>query len=253
MKGYILLARSLQESEIWKKPSDWLKVWIHILQDVNHKDNHISERGEKLFNYKEISYFCGVSYSTVDHFIRWAKEARLLATRKATRGTFIKVLNYDVYQDSENYKSETKSETAAKQRRNKSDTINKNDKNDNIIIAKKTSPAKKRKDIPVAEHVRIVNMVVLAQGLRFDNKKEYSLFLNKNLRMATELKNTYSLEVIAKGICYVLKQQFPDWSLSAVGKHIHKMKDIKVESNESKQAIEKLLKKSLQHNPNTKC
>ena len=116
--------------EIWRKPSDWLKIWIHILQEVNHKDNCISERGERLFNYKEIAFLTNTSYSTVDHFIRWAKSAMMLATRKTTRGVFIKVLNYDVYQISDEYKSDTKSDTDAKQKRNKSDTINKNDKND---------------------------------------------------------------------------------------------------------------------------
>ena len=41
----------------------------------------------------------------------------------------VSVVNYDKYQAIGNYKSDTKSDLEAKQKRNRSDTINKNDKN----------------------------------------------------------------------------------------------------------------------------
>ena len=65
--------------------------------------------------------------STVDHFIRWAKASQMLATRKATHGMYVTILNYDTYQDMSTYRSDTESETKAKQKRH---SLNKNDKND---------------------------------------------------------------------------------------------------------------------------
>jgi len=131
--GCILLARKVQASGIWEKPSDWLKIFIYILQEVNHKGNTHYERGTNFFNLRDVASDCGVSRNIVYHFIKWGKSAKLLATRKTTRGVVIYVLNYDKYQTLDNYKSDTKSdtssETEAKQKRNRSDTINKNGKN----------------------------------------------------------------------------------------------------------------------------
>ena len=77
----------------------------------------------------------------IDHCIRWLKSATMIATRKATRGFTLNILNYNGYQSLENYKSDTKSdsksEMKAKQKRNESDTINKNDNNDKNEIMKK--------------------------------------------------------------------------------------------------------------------
>lgn len=131
--GYICLARKIQTSDIWSKPSDWLKIWIYILQEVNHTDNKMYSKGENFFNYRDISRDCGVKYNSITKFVKWAKLATLVATQKTTRGIVIKVLKYDEYQNTQNYKSDTKSDTSgklkAKQKQHKSYTINNNNKN----------------------------------------------------------------------------------------------------------------------------
>ena len=43
----------------------------------------------------------------------------------------VTILNYDYFQNLDNYKSDTESEMKATQKRHRSDTINKNDKNEN--------------------------------------------------------------------------------------------------------------------------
>jgi len=138
--GCILLARKIQSSEIWKKPADWLKIWVYLLQEVNHQDNKLFKRGENLFNYKDVARECGVKYNSVAKFIKWAKLATLVATHKTTRGVVVKVLNYNKYQTLQNYKSDTKGDTVgeieAKQKRNRSDTITKECKNENTTTAK---------------------------------------------------------------------------------------------------------------------
>jgi len=139
-EGCILLARKLQDSDIWGKPSDWLKVWIYFLQGVNHGSHKQFKRGENFFNIVEMAKDCGVSRHTIYHFIKWAKSATLITTRKTTRGVVLTVLNYDKYQTLGNYSNDTNNdtsgETETKQKRYRNDTINKyvkNDKNEKEI------------------------------------------------------------------------------------------------------------------------
>jgi hypothetical protein len=120
--GFIVIHRQILESEIFYKPAEWLKIWIYILQKVNFKDAYF-QRGENLFNMQSIANDCHCSYNTVDKFLRWARKSKMLATRKTTRGVVVLVLNYAKYQDVDFYKGDTKSETEAKQRRNRGDTI----------------------------------------------------------------------------------------------------------------------------------
>ena len=137
--GSFQLARKIFESDIfYNKPDKWFKIWVFILGICNHKDNKQFKRGECFTTYAEISEYTKAKCTSIDHCIRWLKSAKQIATRKATRGFYINVLNYDYYQDFNNYKriksdteSEDKSEIEAKQKRNRSDTIIKNGNNDN--------------------------------------------------------------------------------------------------------------------------
>lgn len=129
--GYILLSRTLTESEIFHKPAEWLKVWIYILQKVNFKDAYF-ERGENFFNMQDIARDCGVSYNSVNKFLVWARKNEMLATRKTTRGVVIKVLGYAKYQDPNFYESNTESKTEAKQKQNRSNTIKEEGKNERM-------------------------------------------------------------------------------------------------------------------------
>lgn len=151
--GWVKLHRKIQKSEIWGKPSDWLKIWIYILQEVNHTDNKLFNRGENLFNYIDIARECGVKYNSVAKFIKWAKLATLLATQKTTRGVIIKALKYNEYQASEKIKGDTKGDTCgeieAKSKRNRSDTIIEEYKNErmkenttNVVLANTPEPEK---------------------------------------------------------------------------------------------------------------
>lgn len=83
--------------------------------------------------YKEIGDDTRASKNQIDHFMRWAKKERMLATRKTTRGMVVTVLQYQHYQDPANYESDTKSEIKAKQARHRSDTISKENKKDKNI------------------------------------------------------------------------------------------------------------------------
>lgn len=133
--GYILIARNIMYSEIWKKKPEYLKVWIYLLIHVNHQTNRVFPRGSNFFNVPEISKETGVGVNTVYNSIEWLKKAKQITTQKTTRGIVVNALQYNEYQDPANYKGETKGETegeiTTKQVRNGYDTINNNDNNDN--------------------------------------------------------------------------------------------------------------------------
>jgi len=104
--GFILLSRQILCSEIWRKPPEWLKLFLYILLKVNHKDG-LFPRGSNFFNFSE-DRPDGVSKIQVYEFLRWAKseKVKFCTTQKTTRGIIIKVNNYDLYQTADNYENQ---------------------------------------------------------------------------------------------------------------------------------------------------
>lgn len=106
--GYILLARNIIESEIWLKPTAYLKIWIYILSRVNWKKSKKNEIGEELFNFSQ-EKIPGVKLTQVYDFLRWAKtlnsrdQTTQITTQKTTRGIRLKVTKFAYYQDVRNY------------------------------------------------------------------------------------------------------------------------------------------------------
>lgn len=132
--GAILLARSFLDSEIFAdKPHVWTKIWLYILAKANFQDNGRFKRGELFTTYRDICLATRASIGETDHCIRWLKSAKQISTRKATRGLYIRALNYNIYQDIKSYKSDTKNrlvgDLKARQKRHRSDTKKNNDKN----------------------------------------------------------------------------------------------------------------------------
>ena len=83
--GCILLSRQIMKSEIWKKPPEYLKIFLYILLKVNHKDD-LFPRGSNFFNFSE-ERPTGVTKNQIYDFLRWAKSEKIgiLTTQKTTR------------------------------------------------------------------------------------------------------------------------------------------------------------------------
>ena len=152
--GYILLSRKLLESEIMAKPPLYLKVWIYLLTNAQHKEYKGLKRGQLFTSIPEIqeamSYMVGYrketpSYKQIRGVLDWLRfpyegttkderRASMIGTTKGTHGILVTIVNYDLYQDPKNYEGHseghnegiTKDERGARQGHN----INKNDKND---------------------------------------------------------------------------------------------------------------------------
>ena len=173
--GATLWARQTIDSDIfYNKPDKWFKIWFYLINKVNHKDTKQFKRGSCFLKYEWIMDKTKATKNEVDHCIRWLKSATMIATRKATGGFTIKVLNYNAFQSLENYKSDTKSdsigETKARQKRNKSYTINKNDKNDKNV---------KKRDTLSSRCALIINYLNEKTGSNFDPKNESTTDLIK--------------------------------------------------------------------------
>lgn len=133
--GCVMLARKIQESEIWiKKPSWWYKTWTHILMKVNHRNNPQFKRGTNFFNMKKIYGDCflyneGIKEEAVKNFIRFLKKRSMITTQKTTRGFVLTVCNYELYQNLDNYKNPTENSIKTPSKPHRNSTINNNDNN----------------------------------------------------------------------------------------------------------------------------
>lgn len=156
------------------KPAIWFKIWIYILQKVNHDENKYFERGTNLFTYHEIANNCRATYGQVEKCVKWLKQAGQLSTQKTTRGIVISVLQYNKYQRLDNYKIGTKIdspiETESKQNRNRIDTINKNEKKcNNVSGANAPTPSQIAKEFFSDSEMRERYIAKLAkQGVKVE-------------------------------------------------------------------------------------
>ena len=192
--GATLWARQTIDSDIfYNKPDKWFKIWFYLINEVNHKDNKQFKRGSCFMRYEWIMEKTKANKNEIDHCIRWLKSATMIATRKATRGFTLNILNYNGYQSLENYKSDTKSdsksETKAKQKRNESDTINKNDKNGKNEIKEKSDIFLKawkdfkemRKKIKKPMTDRAEEMLLTSLNKLNENNQEQVAILNQSI------------------------------------------------------------------------
>lgn len=152
--GCILIARKIVESEIWKKPPLYIKVWLYLLTQAQHKKYKQLDRGQLRTSIPEIIHACSwyigarIERPTKDQIfqiIEWLRKpheggnegnarAMMISTTKATHGMIITIDNYGFYQTMGNYESnaEDNDENQAKaQRRQRTpDNINNNGIND---------------------------------------------------------------------------------------------------------------------------
>lgn len=169
--GCILLSRQILKSDIWRKPPEYLKIFLYILLRVNHKDG-LFPRGSNFFNFSD-ERPSGVTKDQIYKFLSWAKseKVQILATQKSTRGVVIKVNNYDKYQSLENYQRQDEwqdnGRTAAEQRQDNGSTINNNERMkelNNVISIDKQKTKKRKKFVPPT----------------FEEVKKYCLEVRKN-------------------------------------------------------------------------
>lgn len=130
--GCTLWARQTIDSEIFTdKPDVWFKIWFYLVNKANHQDNQKFKRGQAYVKYDWIMSATGATNAQVHHCIRYLKSRHAVTTRKATRGMYITIVNYDTYQNLDSYRSHTENQPKDRQKTDRRHTINKNGNNDN--------------------------------------------------------------------------------------------------------------------------
>lgn len=115
--GFVVWWRKTLDSQVFlEKPAEWFKLWFYLVMRANWEDGRLP-RGSFHIRYRFLQDKLHISRNSIDHFIRYAKGQHMLATRKATRGMVVTVLNYAKYQDKRIIISDSKSDSKATQKR----------------------------------------------------------------------------------------------------------------------------------------
>jgi|GEM_PF-5486961 len=114
--GYFIIARHIFESDLWEKPPYFIKLWIFLIGQACHQERRyrgfVLRRGQCFLTYgdllEEASYYVGArkekyTVGQMKHFMKFLRDTGRITTSKEPRGVVITILNYEKYQNPENY------------------------------------------------------------------------------------------------------------------------------------------------------
>lgn len=176
--GWICIHRKIQDNIIWNdKPFNRGAAWIDLLMLANHEDKKIIfngsvvevKRGEKITSLRKLSERWGWSITKTKKFLNLLSDEKMINYKSDSKKTVYSIVNYEVYQDNENTKSNTeitlkenknKTEKNQKEIKKKQTTMNNNDitmnNNDNNTTGVVPPPAEMNLDDPkLAELIKL--------------------------------------------------------------------------------------------------
>lgn len=112
--GYILQARKLLASGIMQKPALYLKLWTWMLLQATHTEHGNLKRGQLRCSIDDMRQAMAykIGYRTkrpTEKEIRRAYafmiDSGMIEVEKITHGMLVSILNYDTYQNPENYQT----------------------------------------------------------------------------------------------------------------------------------------------------
>ncbi len=143
MAGYIKLYRDIQEHWTWQdKPFSRGQAWIDLLMMANHDTNKVVlgneiilvERGCLITSEVKLAKRWGWSRHKVRDFLDLLKKDEMIVKKSDTKRTYLNILNYNLWQDSETAKGQRKdSKRTTKGQRKDTNKNDKNDKNEKNI------------------------------------------------------------------------------------------------------------------------
>lgn len=232
--GYILLSRKIIESEIFKKPPLYLKVWIYLLSKAQHKDYRQLKRGQLWTNIPEIqeacSWYVGFRKETpskkqIYTILEWLRnpyeqdnekntKKTMIVTTKGTQGMLIYIENFNHYQTSKNYEGndEGNNEIPMKELRkdDEGNNINNNDNNVNNVnkedvpLKKEKIYTKEDKEYLLAEYLSKQIAKRLNKPLKEEKDlQRWAADFNKMVRL-----DNYDLEEIKEVLMFSQKNDF---------------------------------------------
>lgn len=208
--GWICVHRKIQDNIIWDdKPFSRGQAWVDLLLLANHEDKQILfdgnvidiKRGEKITSLRKLSERWGWSITKVKKFLNLLSDEKMISYKSDSKKTVYNIVNYEVYQDNENTKSNTEitlkenrnnTERKQKENRKKQTTMNNNDitmnNNDNNTTGVVPSP---EMDL---DNPKLAELIKLYQDCGFGLITPYSA------NMLRDYMNEYSYEWVKEAI-----------------------------------------------------
>ncbi len=184
MLGWIKLHRQIQGHWLWlsEKPFDKRSAWIDILLMVNHEDKKILlgndlvevKRGERLTSEPKLAERWGWSRTKVRNFLNLLEKDGMIENKKEGRKrTRLKVLNYSIYQGSEDSEKTSKKQVKNNERtsREQAEDINKNDKKE-----KNDKECKEDIYILTADEQRFLDTLSQVKNYPLDRDKDLEMY-----------------------------------------------------------------------------
>lgn len=112
--GFISIHRKIQDNWIWQDPERF-RAWMDILLCAQFADSEVIvngvlikvPRGSWFVSQRTLQTRWGWSRTKVSMFLNMLVSEQMLDVKKTTRGSVLKVLNYDIYQDPSGRKKAT--------------------------------------------------------------------------------------------------------------------------------------------------
>ena len=125
-RGYIKLYRDVQGHDLWDdKPFARGQAWIDLLMMVNHEDKQVLfegrfvpvYRGARMTSLRKLSERWGWSTGKTSRFLNELEKANMIRQERNSKRTMISIVNYGIYQTSQNSRRNTDG-TLTEHRRN---------------------------------------------------------------------------------------------------------------------------------------
>ena len=209
LKGWISIHRKIQDNSIWNdKPFNRGAAWIDLLLLANHEDKKMLfngnvvevKRGEKLTSLRKLSERWGWSITKVKKFLNLLSDEKMISYKSDSKKTVYNIVNYEVYQDSENIKSNT--EITLKENKNKTKKnqkeINNNDNNDN-------NDNKNNNVVGVEQSELDLDEPQLAQLIKIYENCGFGLITPYSANMLRDYMNEYSFAWVKEALEIAMK------------------------------------------------
>nr|DAG25134.1 MAG TPA: hypothetical protein [Caudoviricetes sp.] len=205
--GWIKLNRSIQENWLWEeKPFDKKSAWIDLLLMANHKNNKFPlgneiievEQGSFITSEIKLMNRWGWSKTKLRNFLKLLESEKMITKVVDRKKTTISIVNYKVYQGSEDQEKTTEKpqEDQEKTIKKPQEDTNKNDNNEK----------NEKNNILVAEIISYLNE-------KTDKNFKSGVAKNRDLIKA-RLKEGYSLEDFKKVIDIKVAEWLNDEAMS---------------------------------------
>lgn len=222
--GWIKIHRKLLKKGYYKK-SQFIHLWVHLLMLATHEETEFFwngkveklQKGQFVTGRKSLSEDTGIPKSTIEDILRIFEQEGQIRQQKNTKFRLLTIINWkehqDIRQPADNQPTTSRHIQEHKKIKNKD--INILSQSDEVFSFKeqmskmKTDPDKRMLTIGYYWYYK---------GWTFDNKKQYSAALKRELRPATDLSG-FKIQDISKAMDYCSKE-YKVWSLETVFKRI---------------------------------